>query len=243
MDKIKFEKIKRWFTPLQAANYMFDDINGVSEQELYEEMANLVNEFSLQAHIRNFDLKPISEDGDRYSKLLQYYNQYSDLLPIHPLVDSGCMSGSKGRSKAAFSIYDIHDFSERYENDPELDIEDLFFPFNNKPTENTTIIFTATATKYELGFTRESLDDFITLRLGNQTKLSSNETKKSLHPRTKNNYLRLIMELANNIEGFDVRKPYVAAELIIDNTDTDISRETIAGYIQEAHELESKTRE
>lgn len=65
---------------------------------------------------------------------------------------------------------------------------------------------------------------------------------EELHPRTENNYLRLIMTLANEIEGFNPKEPYVAAQLIIDTTDTTIKKNTIAKYIQHANEILEKDR-
>ena len=66
---------------------------------------------------------------------------------------------------------------------------------------------------------------------------------KPLSPRTENNYLRLIMQLANNVEGFNPIKPFEAAALIKASIDTNLSDKTIAGYIQKAHEIESKERD
>ena len=65
---------------------------------------------------------------------------------------------------------------------------------------------------------------------------------EELHPRTENNYLRLIMTLANEIKGFNPKEPYVAAQLIIDTTDTTIKKNTIAKYIQHANEILEKDR-
>ena len=69
------------------------------------------------------------------------------------------------------------------------------------------------------------------------------EIEKPLNSRTENNYLRLIMSLANGIEGFNPKKPYEAAQLIIDETETDVSKDTIANYITKAYALESKSRD
>lgn len=70
------------------------------------------------------------------------------------------------------------------------------------------------------------------------------EIDKPLSTRTKNNYLRLIFALANGLKGFNPKKPHEAANLIINETGIEnISAETIAGYISEAYELESKNRE
>ena len=68
--------------------------------------------------------------------------------------------------------------------------------------------------------------------------------EKPLSARTENNYLRLIMALANGIRDFNPAKPYVAATLIIDETGIEkISQETIAGYISKAHALDSKEKD
>jgi len=74
-----------------------------------------------------------------------------------------------------------------------------------------------------------------------QLKVGSDE--RPLSARTENNYLRLIMKLANGIKGFNPQKPYEAAQLIIDETETDISKQTIADYISKAYELESQNRD
>lgn len=66
---------------------------------------------------------------------------------------------------------------------------------------------------------------------------------KQLNTRTENNYLRLIFTLANSIKGFNPRKPYEAAKLIIDETGINISQQTISDYISKAYEIESKNRE
>ena len=71
----------------------------------------------------------------------------------------------------------------------------------------------------------------------------SSEIDKPLNTRIENNYLRLIMQLAvSNIKDFDPKKPYEAAALIMENIDTNLSKKTIAMYIQKAHELVSKER-
>ena len=70
-----------------------------------------------------------------------------------------------------------------------------------------------------------------------------NSKNKTLSTRTENNYLRLILTLANEIEGFNPRKPYEAAQLIIDATEIDISQQTISDYIKKAYEIESQKRD
>lgn len=69
------------------------------------------------------------------------------------------------------------------------------------------------------------------------------ETEKPLSTRTENNYLRLILSLANGIKDFNPKKPYEAAQLIIDETGIDISKQTISDYIAKAYELESQKRD
>lgn len=67
--------------------------------------------------------------------------------------------------------------------------------------------------------------------------------EKPLSTRTENNYLRLILSLANGIKDFNPRKPYEAAQLIIDETGIDISKQTISDYITKAYKLESQKRD
>ena len=68
----------------------------------------------------------------------------------------------------------------------------------------------------------------------------NNETDRPIHKRTENNYLRLIMVLANGIKGFNPNKPFEAPQLIIDETGVQIKQDTLASYISRAYELESK---
>lgn len=69
------------------------------------------------------------------------------------------------------------------------------------------------------------------------------EAEKPLSARTENNYLRLIMALANGIKDFNPIKPYEAAKLIIDETGIEnISQQTIKDYISKAHALDSKEK-
>jgi len=64
-----------------------------------------------------------------------------------------------------------------------------------------------------------------------------------IHPRTRNNYLRLIMALATTaVKGFDPRKPYEAANVIRDTAEIDIDEKTLAGYVSEAYELQIRER-
>ena len=64
-----------------------------------------------------------------------------------------------------------------------------------------------------------------------------------IHPRTRNNYLRLIMALATTaVKGFDPRKPYEAANIIRETAEIDIDEKTLAGYVSEAYELQIKER-
>ena len=69
------------------------------------------------------------------------------------------------------------------------------------------------------------------------------DIEKPLNVRAENNYLRLILSLANGVEGFNPKKPYEAAQLILDETEMDLSKETVARYISKAYELESKKRD
>lgn len=69
------------------------------------------------------------------------------------------------------------------------------------------------------------------------------KVEKQLSTRLENNYLRLILTLANSIEGFNPKKPYEAAQLIIDETGIDISKQTISDYITKAYEIESQKRD
>jgi hypothetical protein len=70
------------------------------------------------------------------------------------------------------------------------------------------------------------------------------KTEKPLSKRTENNYLRLIMALANGIKDFNPKiGTYAAAQLIIDETEIDLSKDTIANYILKAYELEAKERD
>ena len=67
---------------------------------------------------------------------------------------------------------------------------------------------------------------------------------KPLDVRTENNYLRLIYAFASTVNGFDPKKPYESAKLIIEDLGLDIKQQkTIAGYITKAYELESKGRD
>lgn len=73
---------------------------------------------------------------------------------------------------------------------------------------------------------------------GNQIKTVSSfkvVTEKPLNTRIENNYLRLILTLASSIAGFDIKKPYEAEQLIIDETGTKISKQTLANYLSKAH--------
>lgn len=69
----------------------------------------------------------------------------------------------------------------------------------------------------------------------------SSVADKPLHPRVENNYLRLIFALANNIEGFNHKKPHEAAQLILDENDKlKIGKETLALIISNAYKLNVK---
>lgn len=64
---------------------------------------------------------------------------------------------------------------------------------------------------------------------------------KPLDIRVKNNYLRLIFALANNIKGFNYNKPFESAQLILnENDELDIGQQTIAKIISEAYKLYNK---
>ena len=69
------------------------------------------------------------------------------------------------------------------------------------------------------------------------------DSPKPINIRTENNYLRLIMALANEIRGFNPKKPFESAQIIIEQTDIDLSQATLASYISKAYELQSKRKE
>ena len=81
------------------------------------------------------------------------------------------------------------------------------------------------------------------IKEGLYTPKNHEKTDKAIHVRTENNYLRLILALANGINGFNPKKPYEAAQLILDETEINISKETLAGYVSKAYDLESKNRD
>lgn len=85
------------------------------------------------------------------------------------------------------------------------------------------------------------INRFVNLKKSETPKVVTDE--KLLSVRTENNYLRLIMRLANGIVGFNPTKPYEAAQLIIDETEIKISKQAIADYISKAYELEMKERD
>jgi hypothetical protein len=58
-----------------------------------------------------------------------------------------------------------------------------------------------------------------------------------VHPRTRNNYLRLIHGLALTLIGYDPKHPFAAAKVIREATRVSLDEKTIAGYVQDAHEL------
>lgn len=94
--------------------------------------------------------------------------------------------------------------------------------------------------KYD-GLSDEEMFD---LAYGLETRLKPIKNQKQLSTRTKNNYLKLIFALANGIVGFNPKKPHEAASLIIKETGIEnLSAETIANYISEAYQLESKNRD
>jgi len=51
------------------------------------------------------------------------------------------------------------------------------------------------------------------------------------------------MVLANGIKGFNPKKPYEAAQIIIEETGIDIGQDALAGYISKAYSLESKEKD
>jgi len=86
----------------------------------------------------------------------------------------------------------------------------------------------------------ENIEYRLKQRIDDENKLRE---KKPVNIRTENNYLRLILTLANGIENFNPKKPFEAAQLIIDETGIDLGKETIANCISKAYELESKNRD
>jgi hypothetical protein len=76
-----------------------------------------------------------------------------------------------------------------------------------------------------------------------QSNKEINSVEKPINARTENNYLKLILGLANGIKGFNPQKPYEAARLIKSELDIDLSEQAIAAYISKAYELESKKRQ
>lgn len=70
------------------------------------------------------------------------------------------------------------------------------------------------------------------------------EPKEELiHKRTKNNYLRLIMALAEQIIGFNKKNISGSEKLIVDKTGLELGKGTIGDILDEACELERKERE
>lgn len=96
-----------------------------------------------------------------------------------------------------------------------------------------------TVHKSDVVITQLSIEKYLILTYGD----FNGSNHKVLSTRTENNYLRLILTLANNIEGFNPNKPYEAAKLIINETDIDISQQTISDYISKAYKIESQKRD
>jgi hypothetical protein len=92
--------------------------------------------------------------------------------------------------------------------------------------------------------TRGDRDEFERAHnVGSANRGTSRADEGDIHPRTRNNYLRLIMALATTaVKGFDPRKPFEAANAIRETTEIDIDEKTLAGYVSEAFKLQSKER-
>jgi hypothetical protein len=118
----------------------------------------------------------------------------------------------------------------------------LFLFKNNRSYESLKKILTNKNAYLNFGKTKKWIDNHIN-QIEESYNLNEQTIEKPLHIRTENNYLRLILSLANGIENFNPKKPYEAAQLIIDETEIDISQETLAGYISKAYDLESKNRD
>lgn len=63
------------------------------------------------------------------------------------------------------------------------------------------------------------------------------------HPRTRNNYLRLIYSLALTVPGFDASRPRQAAKVIREATECGIDEKTLAGFITDARLLAQKDQD
>ncbi len=92
--------------------------------------------------------------------------------------------------------------------------------------------------------TRRDRDEFEgAYRVGSAGGDANDADERSIHPRTRNNYLRLIMALATTaVKGFDPRKPYEAANFIRETLEVDIDEKTLAGFVSEGYELQTRER-
>lgn len=70
-----------------------------------------------------------------------------------------------------------------------------------------------------------------------KTEIKTVCTEPKLHPRTENNYLRLINQLANTLEGYDIKNPTKSAQVIMTAIDLDIGEETLIKYLQKIGKL------
>lgn len=63
-----------------------------------------------------------------------------------------------------------------------------------------------------------------------------------LSARKENNLLRLIDGLAIRLEGYDRKRPYVAAEVIIKESGSTLNSATVAGYVMKINEILEEDR-
>lgn len=145
-------------------------------------------------------------------------------------IDGSYIASPNGEIFELLSRFDDGDIKKRSEGKPaSFNDPDNFYPAGGLPDDSIVVIRTSALADFESSL--------------NETKTAPAKSQ-SINPRTENNYLRLILQLANsNIKNFNPQKPYEAAKLIIENTHLNISEQTIADYITKASVLESKERD
>ena len=135
----------------------------------------------------------------------------------------------RGNNLASEGLYSIIEGSEF-----EFRLETVLRNYNT--ITHTTQIKNVNRNKFTALDIRKFVDwaDFVNLEIpstmkslfsGKSENLSSKSEVsevKTLSKRTENNYLRLLIKLAGNIKGFDSKKPFEAAKLIIENTDINL---------------------
>jgi hypothetical protein len=238
--KLSLEKVREWFTPIQACYYLFENADKTPVEELLTELATLINHFRLIIHVKKYHFEPVSyilekDTGqESYLALLAYYNEhnYISLPAVYANVDVEWLEMVSNQSVEFRSLIpDVFNFVEEYKVDK--DLIGSPFPLDKRLPKECNIHFDVMISSFELGFPKQELDQFIQDQLNPKNKIEST----AINSVERDSMIKIIHALAKNGYRYPTHGSMIEMVKDFQLNSNGVSEKTLKKYLDEFNSL------